>query len=327
MSLKRNNIDSFLSMSMSSTALKPKNKIKNIFKFNPKLISLTKNKIPNNIPNTTLNNIPSSLSVEIPHIIQKSKQSLPPKRTPEEIIDEIHANLIKSKIPPLFMFNDYKYKQKEKSASKASHKIRHEVLTNFNVFNGEEEEIKNLLYQFNHKLENKKIDGRTRQKLILNKLYGLPTNYLNTIDAIKTHDKHLSLDYYQSKFISAYASNEENNEIDDLIDSFNDIKYDSGTVKPLPPINVETIANHVWNLKKPISNKKLTVSEILEKKSKPQDQFEKEEFLIKRLMARKVITKNKRNKNLDNLPPCLREVLVKKKKGSYDYENQYKSEY
>ena len=99
----------------------------------------------------------------------------------------------------------------------------------------------------------------------------------------------------------------------DLVQNFNNLKHECDSVKPLPPINLRIIEDHVYNQNKvnKINVKKMRLREFLEQSNEPKDEFEEEEKLIKSIKSYKVLPKFKRNKNYDFLPSYLRESLNK----------------
>ena len=98
---------------------------------------------------------------------------------------------------------------------------------------------------------------------------------------------------------------------DGFSQSFHNLKYVCGCVKPLPHINVKIIEDHVYKKNNSKSVKKMNLMEFLGQSNEPKDEFEKEERIIKNLRSFKALPKFKRNKNYDFMPFYLRESLNK----------------
>ena len=97
----------------------------------------------------------------------------------------------------------------------------------------------------------------------------------------------------------------------DLVQNLKNLKYECDSVKPLPPINVKIIEDHIYKKINSKSVKKMNLKEFLKHTNEPKDEYEKEQRVIKNLKSYKVLPKSKRNKNYDFLPSFLRESLNK----------------
>ena len=97
----------------------------------------------------------------------------------------------------------------------------------------------------------------------------------------------------------------------DLVQNLKNLKYECDSVKPLPPINVKIIEDHIYKKSNSKSVKKMNLKEFLQHTNEPKDEYEKEQRIIKNLKSYKVLPKFKRNKNYDFLPSFLRESLNK----------------
>ena len=186
-------------------------------------------------------------------------------------------------------------------------------VTDFNVFKSEDEKIKDLMMQFKSRYNLNNIDKVSRRRMALNKLYEIPPEY-DTLMKKARNFKSLNLEEYQQNILTSVPANSIGQEkIMDLVQKFNILKEESESVKPLPPINIRIIEDHVYNSNKPNNKsvKKMSLKKYLSQSKEPKDEFEKEERLIKNILSYKVISKFKRNKNYDFMPAYLRESLNK----------------
>ena len=131
------------------------------------------------------------------------------------------------------------------------------------------------------------INKQNNQRNILNKLYGITSEYIKKINKAK-NKKYLPLKKYQSNILNAYSFNEKNSEqsIRDLSNKFDLIREDSESIVPFPKINIKNIFNHIKNREK--KGKILSVKSYIEKvDDEPKDEYEKEELLIQSLRAKR----------------------------------------
>ena len=190
---------------------------------------------------------------------------------------------------------------------------------NFNGLNFHKEEDLNLqkqLQKSNEKKKEMKMSNKMKQRRILDKLYGVTPSYIEKYQNTQKQ-KQLDLDAYQNNLLNFFSTetNIDKRDFMDLLQNFDEIKENSASVNPLPKINVDNIIDNVKNQKKGKNDKMLTLKEYLNKnKNRKKDEFEKEQELIEKSKKFKVIPKKKRNRNLDLLPPYLREVLNKQLK-------------
>ena len=149
--------------------------------------------------------------------------------------------------------------------------------------------------------------------MVLDKIYGFSPYHTQSIKKAK-QKKYLSLKDYQNNILTVFAQNckkIEHSKLIDLIQNLKDLRAETESITPLPRINIETIRNHV-KTKGTKNLKKISIREYLLRDKGPLDEFEKENFIINKLKTQKHIShvaRNKRNKNLDNLPDYLREKL------------------
>ena len=190
---------------------------------------------------------------------------------------------------------------------------------NLNDFNSHQEEDFNLQLQLKNKFQKKnekKLSNKLRQRKILDKLYGMTPKYIDKYNKVQ-HDKNFSLEQYQDNLLSFFSqTNIDKRDFMDLKQSFDDIKENSISVGPLPPVNFDYIYEHVKTQdKNEKSDKMLSLKEYLSKNdNRVLDDWEKEQDLIKKMQKIKIIPKKKRNRNLDLLPAHIREALNKQLK-------------
>ena len=191
---------------------------------------------------------------------------------------------------------------------------------NFNNYNSHKEEdlkIQKELIKTNQKKKEMKMSSKMKQRRILDKLYGVTPSYIEKYQKTQKQ-KQLDLDAYQNNLLNFFSSetNIDKRDFMDLLQNFEEIKENSLSVSPLPRINVDTIIDHVKNQNRnEKSDKMLSLKEYLNKnKNRKKDDFEREQDEIARSKKYKVIPKKKRNRNLDLLPPHIREALNKQLK-------------
>jgi hypothetical protein len=254
--------------------------------------------------------------------LSKKRLVLPNISSHNKILREIYDN--KKLHGPIFLFTEAQ-RNMQKSKAKKNKKIKQsfqkmnefedskdEDMYDFNVFYSQDEIIKNLMNQFYEKVNKKKEENKiTRRRDALNKLYQItPECNYNMNEAKKF--KSLDLEDYQKNILSSMpAKSMEQGGIMDLVQNLKHLKHECDSVKPLPPINIKIIEDHVYKKNNSKSVKKMKLKEFLEQSNEPKDEFEKEQRIIKNLRSFKVLPKFKRNKNYDFLPAYLRESLNK----------------
>jgi len=179
----------------------------------------------------------------------------------------------------------------------------------FNVFENEDKFIKNLMTKF--KLMNQPTETPIeKRKKIFNKLYGINPHYKTEWTKVKKK-KNLSLEDYQAYTFRVFCKNKiEEQKLFDLAFDLKYIRQQTASISPLPTINFKTIYDHFKT--KSVNNKKFYRTKFWDKK-KSEDEFEKEEKEIKKMLSYKTIHKGKRNKAFDVLPEFLKTVLSKQK--------------
>ena len=151
-----------------------------------------------------------------------------------------------------------------------------------------------------------------RKRMALDRIYGLPANHSQIMKKAK-RKKYLPLDKYQNNILTAFANthNMEQGKFIDLIQNMKDLRADTEAVAPLPKIKFNIIKDHV--LTRGVRDlKQMSIKEYLSKNQRPMDEFEKENMLITKMKSKRYINntmRNKRNKNLDNLPQYLRDIF------------------
>lgn len=252
---------------------------------------------------------------------QITKTQLPRIRSSEEIIRDIKSRLKLNK--NLYFFtqdkNDIKINKQNTRAlnyrrklylKKASH---FGEFLNYNVFNEKDNEIKELIDNYNKQISKQKIKKKERKKQILNKLYGITPEYNNIIKTAK-RKKNLSLEDYQDNILIALNSNGmfSSENLSDLYKKLKNIKMDIETVTPYPKINIKNIVKH---FKKRVKNDKIPRLKdfFLKNKEKP-DKFERDEKTIISLKLKKYNNQISRIKpdNLYMLPLHIRKLFIKK---------------
>ncbi len=262
-------------------------------------------------------------SKQKPKVISLSKKNLflPNISSNNKILREIYRN--KKLHGPIFLFtqaqkNMNKAKTKKNRKAKQTYIKMYEIERDkkedkhdFNVFYSQDEIIRNLMNQFNEKVNKRRENKIIRRKDALNKLYEISSQCSrNMIEAKKC--KTLELEDYQENILSSMpAKSMEQGGIMDLVQNLKHLKNECDSVKPLPPINIKIIEDHVYKKNNSKSVKRMNLKEFLEQSNEPKDEYEKEQKLIKHLRSFKVLPKFKRNKNYDFLPEYLRESLNK----------------
>ena len=185
---------------------------------------------------------------------------------------------------------------------------------NLNDFNSHKEEDYDLKLQIKNqfqKKKDKKLSNKLRQRKILDKLYGMTPKYIDQYNKVQ-NNKNFSLEQYQDNLLSFFSqTNIDKRDFMDLKQTFDDIKENSLSVGPLPPVNFDYIYEHVKTQdKNEKSDKMLSLKEYLSKNdNRVKDDWEKEQELIKKMQKIKIVPKKKRNRNLDLLPSHIRDAL------------------
>ena len=186
------------------------------------------------------------------------------------------------------------------------------AIKNYNVFESEDDVINNIMNKFYIHEKVKKPSDMERKIMALDRIYGLPANHSQIMKKAK-RKKYLPLDEYQNNILTAFANthNMEQGKFIDLIQNMKDLRAETEAVSPLPKIKFNIIKDHV--LTKGVRDlKQISIKEYLSKNKKPMDEFEKENMLITKMKSKRYINntmRNKRNKNLDNLPQYLRDIF------------------
>ena len=143
-----------------------------------------------------------------------------------------------------------------------------------------------IISKFEEEYKNDMIEKRNKQKNIINKIYGINSQYIKNLNFAKKR-KYLTLKDYQINILEAYSQNRKYSDksIYKLSDIFKNIREDIEGVVPYPKINLNSIFNHFKSHNKihRIKSVKSYINEI----PKPKDDFEKEELLINSLKIRK----------------------------------------
>ena len=200
---------------------------------------------------------------------------------------------------------------KKKAIVRSYHKISKSI-EDFNIFASEDNFIKELMGKFNIKNQ-PKIPRLEKRRQVLNKLYGIDPEFFKKMNRAKMN-KNLSLEDYQINTFKVLTTNDiRRSELDDLAYNLKNLRIETESVSPLPPINVNIIVDHVRkgnNDDKKIKN--LSIKEIINDTNEPRDEFEKEQRLIKKLTGYKVMPKRGRNRAFDALPDYLKEALARR---------------
>ena len=237
------------------------------------------------------------------------------------ILTEIYKN--KREHGPLFQFSPQNKKINRPRVNKNNkivqtyikmyelEKSQNKETQDFNVFNHEDNVIKDLMIQFYDKQKKKNVSKIRKRKNALNKLYDITPEMNNKMTEAKKF-KSLDLEDYQKNILTSVpAKSIGQGGIMDLVQNLKNLKFQCESVKPLPPINVKIIEAHVYNKNNSKSKKKMSLREYLEQSNEPKDEYEKEQREIKNMRSYKSFKKSKRNKNFDFLPAYFREALNK----------------
>ena len=276
--------------------------------------------VTTNKENSKESDIKRSSSVKKSKLIKFGKKLLLPIiNANNPVLKEIYKN--KKEHGPLYLFTS-EYQKVQKPRVNKNKKIIPSYLNmyefennnetqDYNVFNAQDNIIKDLMLKFYEKEKKKKVSKLIRRKNALNRLYDItPESNSRIIEAKKY--KSLDLEDYQNNILTSVpAKCLEKGEMMDLVQSFHNLKYECDCVQPLPPINVKIIEDHVYKKNNSKSVKKMNLREFLGQSNEPKDDFEREQRIIKNLRSYKALPKFKRNKNYDFLPSYLRESLNK----------------
>ena len=269
--------------------------------------------------NTIESNNKRSSTIKKTKLIKGKKLKLPIINSNHPILKEIYKN--KKEHGPLYLFTS-EYQKIQKPRVNKNKKIIPSYLKmyeleksnetqDYNVFNDQDNVIKDLMLKFYEKEKKKKISKLIKRKNALNRLYDItPESNIHMIEAKKY--KSLDLEDYQNNILTSVPVNcLEKGGMMDLVQSFHNLNYECDCVKPLPPINVKIIEDHIYIKNNSKSVKKMNLREFLRQSNEPKDEFEREQRKIKNLRSYKALPKFKRNKNYDFLPSYLREALNK----------------
>ena len=204
-------------------------------------------------------------------------------------------------------------RNKRKSLIKSYNDKSIKPFEDFNVFGNEDKFVKNLMEKFKNKSQ-PKIPRKDKRKEVLNKLYGIDPQFGKRMNRAKRNKK-VSLEEYQANTFRILTTNNiGKSELFDLAYNLKNLRLQSDSVSPLPPINFNKIYDHVYrnnnNNDKKIN--KMTIKQLINQTHEPKDEFEKEQKLIKQMMSYKIIERGKRNKAFDILPEYLKNALSRR---------------
>ena len=251
----------------------------------------------------------------------RKKINLPRIDIQNNILNEIYKN--KKLHGPIHVFTESDKKFQKPKGYKSNKNFSYLKLDkkaekksqDYNVFNNEDEQIRELMNNFRQELKEKRISKIIKRKNALNKLYNITPEYISKMEKARKF-KGLNLDEYQKKILSSVPYNcIGKNEILDLVETFKTLKYECDSVKPFPAINIKIIKEHILKKNKTEkSDKEMRLRDYLKENREPKDEFEKEQKIIKEMKCFKVQPKLRRNKIYDILPNHIREALSKNMK-------------
>ena len=156
---------------------------------------------------------------------------------------------------------------------------------------------------------NKEKDNRsTRNRNILNKLYGYNKKYIFSKSNILKKKNLIELDNYQNNILKISQRKLSRDNLIRLYTELQTIKTDAEMIKPLPPINYPALVVHSFKEVDDREKHKPIIS-YENKKLKDMDEYEKELFIIKKSNKFKK-AKNVRNKRLYKIFEILPEHVV-----------------
>ena len=248
----------------------------------------------------------------------RKKINLPRIDIQNNILNEIYKN--KKLHGPIHVFTESDKKFQKPKGYKSNKNFSYLKLDkkaekksqDYNVFNNEDEQIRELMNNFRQELKEKRISKIIKRKNALNKLYNITPEYISKMEKARKF-KGLNLDEYQKKILSSVPYNcIGKNEILDLVETFKTLKYECDSVKPFPAINIKIIKEHILKKNKTEKSvKEMRLRDYLKENKEPKDEFEKEQKIIKEMKCFKVQPKLRRNKIYDILPNHIREALSK----------------
>ena len=248
----------------------------------------------------------------------RKKINLPRIDIQNNILNEIYKN--KKLHGPIHVFTESDKKFQKPKGYKSNKNFSYLKLDkkaekksqDYNVFNNEDEQIRELMNNFRQELKEKRISKIIKRKNALNKLYNITPEYISKMEKARKF-KGLNLDEYQKKILSSVPYNcIGKNEILDLVETFKTLKYECDSVKPFPAINIKIIKEHILKKNKTEKSvREMRLRDYLKENREPKDEFEKEQKIIKEMKCFKVQPKLRRNKIYDILPNHIREALSK----------------
>lgn len=187
------------------------------------------------------------------------------------------------------------------------------ILKEYNVFETEDDLIKKIMYKLYINENEKKPTKIQKKRMALDKIYGFSPELTKSMKEAKKK-KYLPLEEYQNNMLNTFANNYKSidqGQFIDLVQNMRDLRAETESVSPLPRINIKMIKNHV--LERGVQNlKQMSIKDYLKKDKEPMNEFERENMLIIKMKNKKLPSqhlRNKRNKNLDNLPSYLRDLF------------------
>ena len=268
------------------------------------------------------------------HNSKHKKQKLPKIKSQDELLNKIQTKILNE--GPLFLTGEYNIKNTSNEMNLTNFKIKNVKKTKKIPYSfsqtlylkkpnklKKEFDLVELSQKFDEKKKN--FERKTmsqKNKTILNKLYGNTTDYIEKMKLAKKR-KFLSLAKYQENIVRAFNSNGKySDNIEDLQWKFKNLLIDCESVLPYPKINIRNIINHFKNSEIEKSDRVLSLKEFLRKEKNPRDEFEKEEKLINELHLKKfngylnhIRKKDNTFKIFNLLPPYLKEILIRNRKG------------
>lgn len=179
----------------------------------------------------------------------------------------------------------------------------------YNVFNFEENELKELFEKFGIKPHKEKVYGLEKKRLVFNRLYGISPEMSARINKVKSH-KNIDLKEYQNNVLEAAGKNiTDEKKLRDLIHDLKELREDTESIRPLPKINLGIIYRHVIKGGKERNIRNISVKDLRRSVEDPKDDFEREQILIKKTKIYKTQPRSKKYRKLVNVPEHLRSIL------------------